>query len=241
MIDKWVDVLKLFDLGEYESKTYAALVMNGPSTAKEIQKAAGIPYSREYDILDGLKKRGFVKMQPGRPKVYSAENPRKILKRECEIRVNVVDSLLEEIGPAFDRTYEKKSGEEFFWTLEGKENIKDKLIEMIEGSKKEIDIVGTSTLSSDGIAEVLKASIKRGITVKCWGEFNKKTKSLLEGRGVKVRLCKCDHSRYVLVDGKEALVSQEDPTNANFALYVTSPGCTKLYQSYFNHIWEESA
>ncbi|MBU2559638.1 hypothetical protein KKA03_01950 [archaeon] len=240
MIDKWVDVLKLFDLGEYESKTYAALVMNGPSTAKEIQTTAGIPYSREYDILEGLKKRGFVKMQPGRPRVYSAEDPRKILKRECEIRVNVVDGLLLEIGPVFNRTHGGKSGEEFFWTIEGKVNIKDKLIEIMEGAKKEINIVGTKDLPSNGIAEVLKASIKRGITVKCWGEFSKKNKSLLEDLGVKVRVCKCDHSRYVLVDGKEALVSQEDPSDANFALYVTSPGCTKLYQSYFDHIWEES-
>lgn len=240
MIEKWVDVLKLFDLGEYESKTYAALVMNGPSTAKEIQKSAGIPYSREYDILEGLKKKGFVKMQPGRPRVYSAADPRKILKRECEIRVNVVDNLLDEIGPIYDKSAQNESAEEYFWTLEGKKNVTDKLAEMIEGSKFEILIVGDNLISSKKIETALRESSKRGVVIKCWGEIDSGIVSILKDIGAKARFFEHDHSKYVLVDGKAALVSSEDPANSRFALYVTSPGCTKLYQSYFDHIWEEA-
>jgi sugar-specific transcriptional regulator TrmB len=241
MMDKWAHVLKLFDLGEYESKTYATLVMNGASTVKDIRKAAGIPYSREYDILEGLAKRGFVKMQPGRPRIYSAVDPRKILKKECEIRVNVVEDLLDEIGPIYDKSAKSESVKEFFWTLEGEQNVRDKLVELIKDSEEEILIVGASPVSSKRVKEALKASIKRGVTIKCWGEFDSRTKSLLEDLGADTRFCGCDHSKYVLVDGKQALVSSEDPANSCFALYTTSLGCTRLYQSYFNHIWEEVA
>lgn len=241
MMDKWVDILKLLDLGEYESKTYAALVMNGPSTVKEIRSAAGIPYSREYDVLEGLTKRGFVKVQPGRPRIYSAEDPRKILKRECEIRVNFVENLLEEVGPIYDKAAKNESGKEFFWTLEGRKNIKDKLIEMINNSEKEILIVGNNLIPSKKIDAALRASIKRGVAIKCWGELDSKTKSFLDDMGAGARFSECNHSKYVLVDGKQALVSSVEPANSNFALYTTSTSCTKLYQSYFNHIWEEAA
>jgi sugar-specific transcriptional regulator TrmB len=240
MIEKWIDVLKLFDLGEYESRTYAALVMNGPSTVKEIRRSAGVPYSREYDILESLEKRGFVKIRPGRPMVYSAVDPRKILKRECEIRINVVENLLDEIGPMYDKSLKNESPEESFWAIKGKRNVRDKLVEMINGSKEEILIVGVSPVSSDDVEKAVRASVGRGVTVKCLGEFDSRCKSLLEDIGAKVRIFEYDHSRYVLADGREALVAAEDPANAKFSIHTTSPGCIGIYQSYFKHVWEEA-
>jgi len=240
MIKKWVDVLKLFDLGEYESRTYAALVMNGPSTVKEIRRSAGIPYSREYDILESLEKRGFVKIRPGRPMVYSAVDPRKILKKECEIRINVVENLLDEIGPMYDKSLKNESLEESFWAIKGKRNVRDKLVEMINGSKEEVLIIGVSPVSSDEVEKALRASIGRGVAVRCLGKFDSVCKSLLEDIGAKVRIFEYDHSRYVLVDGREALVAAEDPASSQFAIHTTSPGCIGLYQSYFKHIWEEA-
>lgn len=241
MMKKWVDILRLFDLGEYESRTYAALVMNGPSTVSEIRKSAGIPYSREYDVLEGLTKRGFVKVQPGRPLIYSAVDPRKILKKECEIRVNVVENLLDEIGPVYDKALKKEAAGGFFWTLKGKRNVEDKLVEMINGSKKEVLIVGASPIQSEKVKKSIEASVKRKVEVKCWGEFDSESKSLLKDLGAEARFFSHNHSRYVLSDGREALILPEDNADSDRALYTTNQGCVNLYKSYFNHIWDEAS
>lgn len=240
MMNKWIEVLKLFDLGEYESKTYAALVVNGPSTVKEIRKSAGIPYSREYDILESLEKRGFVRMQPGRPMVYSAVDPRKVLKRECDIRVNVVEKLLDEIGPIYDESMKGESPGEFFWTIKGRKNVKNKLVEMISGAKEEILIVGIDPASSREVEKALRGAVKRGVTVKCWGDLDPECRSLLEDIGADARIFGHDHASYVLADNKGALVTSGNPANATSALYTTSQGCIRLYKSYFKHVWEET-
>ncbi len=240
MMDRWIDVLRLFDLNEYESRTYAALVMNGPSTVKEIRESAGIPYSREYDVLESLEKRGFVRMQPGRPRIYSAVDPRKVLKRECEIRVNVVDDLLEEIGPIYDEGIKSESPGEFFWAIKGRKNVRGKLAEMINDSKEEILIIGAGPAPSGEVEKALMAAVKRGVAVRCLGEFDSGCRSILEDIGAEARTFEHDHSRYVLADGREALVASEDPANTPSALYTTSSGCIGLYKSYFEHVWREA-
>ncbi|RLF60605.1 MAG: hypothetical protein DRN25_02295 [Thermoplasmata archaeon] len=48
---------KIFGLNKYEARAYLTLVKEGVSSAKEISKFSGVPYSRIYDVLDSLEKR----------------------------------------------------------------------------------------------------------------------------------------------------------------------------------------
>ena len=44
-------------------------------TASEVSRAARIPYSKVYDALESLHKRGWIEEQKSRPIVYTAKPP----------------------------------------------------------------------------------------------------------------------------------------------------------------------
>src|SRR3989442_6377590 len=74
--------LKEFGLTEYEVKAYIGLVESGPMPASQLSTTATIPYSKIYEILGNLERKGWVETDqadPGRnfPKlpVQAAEPP----------------------------------------------------------------------------------------------------------------------------------------------------------------------
>src|SRR3989442_1153583 len=67
--------LKDFDLTEYEVKAYIALVESGPVPASQLSTTAAIPYSKIYEILGNLERKGWVETEQGRPSKYFAKPP----------------------------------------------------------------------------------------------------------------------------------------------------------------------
>jgi sugar-specific transcriptional regulator TrmB len=240
MIDKkFVEQLRLFNLTEYESKTYLALVTQGPSTVKEIREAAAIPYSREYDVLQSLESRGFVESQPGRPKRFKAVNPEKILERELRTRKKAVDALLKFADSIKEKQGKGMEMENVIWTLRGKEKIREKMGEMIRGAGKEILIIGRNPITFE-LEEALKEARKRGVRIKALGMFEGDAKEALRRVGAEFYYFNHNHSRFLLVDDAELILASEDPANYPFALYNKNKSCINLYQNYFRHVWDEA-
>jgi|GEM_PF-819063 sugar-specific transcriptional regulator TrmB len=238
--ERLIENLKLMNLTEYESRTYLALVVKGTATVKEIRELAQIPYSREYDILENLEQRGYVVVQPGRPRRYRAVDPREILSKELKLRVKAVEELIAKLTPLYQKHMNEVSFDEVIWMLKGRDNIHDRLISMLESAKKEVLIVGIKPVTSEAIARALEEAKRRGVSIKALGEFGKNTTELFERIGVEYRMYPHDHSRFVVVDERELILASEDPANYVFALYNRNPGCIKLYRNYFHHIWEET-
>ncbi|WP_457555988.1 TrmB family transcriptional regulator [Candidatus Pyrohabitans sp.] len=241
MIDsKLVEHLKLMNLTEYESRTYLALVVKGTATVKEIRELAQIPYSREYDILESLERRGYVVVQPGRPRRYRAVDPREILSKELQVRARAVEELIKKLSPIYSRHLGDITFSEVIWMLKGRENIHDRLIAMLSGARQEVLILGIKPVTTRAIARALREARSRGVVIKALGVFDEETKQLFDEIGVEHRRYPHDHSRFVLVDDRELILASEDPANYMFALYNQNPGCIKLYRNYFQHIWEET-
>lgn len=59
-------------LTEYESKVMISIVKSGESPAKEISLSSGVPYSRIYDTINDLLKKGWIKKKEGRPSLFCA-------------------------------------------------------------------------------------------------------------------------------------------------------------------------
>ncbi len=241
MIDeKLIENLKLMNLTEYESRTYLALVAKGTATVKEIRELAQIPYSREYDILENLERRGYVVVQPGRPRRYRAVDPREILSKELELRAKAVEELIKKLTPLYQKHMDEVSFDEVIWMLKGRENIHDRLISMLESAEREVLIVGIKPVTTRAIARALENAKKRGVSIKALGEFSRGTMEIFNKIGVEYKHYPHDHSRFVVVDEKELILASDDPANYVFALYNRNPGCIKLYRNYFHHVWEET-
>lgn len=236
---KFVEQLKLFNLTEYESKTYLALVAQGPSTAKEIREAAAIPYSREYDVLQSLESRGFVESQPGRPRRFKAVDPEKILERELKRREKAVKALLKFVDSIKEKRAQSMEMGDVIWTLRGRNRIREKMVEMIRGARKEILIIGRNPVTTVELEEALKEARKRGVKIKALGMFEGEANEALRRTGAEFYYFKHDHSRFLIVDDAEVILASDDPANYPFALYNQNRSCINLYQNYFRHIWEE--
>lgn len=240
MIDQsFVEHLKLFNLTEYESKTYLALVAQGPSTVKEIREAAAIPYSREYDVLQSLEKRGFVESQPGRPKRFKAVAPEKVLDKELKDRKKAVKALLTFADNIKEKQRQSMEMENVIWTLRGMDKIREKISEMIRAARKEILIIGRNPVTTE-LEDALIEAGKRGVKIRALGMFQGNVKEALKRVGAEYYSFEHNHSRFLLVDDAELILASEDPANYPFALYNQNKSCINLYQNYFRHIWQEA-
>ncbi len=104
--------LKEFGLTEYEAKAYVSLVESGALAASELSRIASIPYSKIYEIIGNLERKGWVESEQGRPSKYYAKAPSTALESsrvrfETTLRASEADALLE-LRPL----YEKKGVQE---------------------------------------------------------------------------------------------------------------------------------
>src|SRR2546426_1711216 len=67
--------LSLFGLSEYDVKAYCALLELGPSTASELAIRSLVPYSKIYEVLGGLRKKGWVESYTARPTRFFPVSP----------------------------------------------------------------------------------------------------------------------------------------------------------------------
>ncbi len=67
--------LREIGLSKYEACAYSCLLRRGVSTAQEVSDGADVPQPRVYDALDQLSNKGFVDVQPGRPKKFGPVAP----------------------------------------------------------------------------------------------------------------------------------------------------------------------
>ncbi len=68
-------------LTEYEMRAYLYLLKAGLSTASQLSDEASIPYSKVYEALNSLERRGWIKSQEDRSRLYYPRSPKEALKR----------------------------------------------------------------------------------------------------------------------------------------------------------------
>jgi sugar-specific transcriptional regulator TrmB len=73
-------VLRELGLTRYETRAYLALLDKGVLTASQISEHAEVPYSKIYEVLSSLEKKGWIKTERGRPSRYHPKAPLEALE-----------------------------------------------------------------------------------------------------------------------------------------------------------------
>jgi len=245
--DKTKRALKDFALTEYEVKAYVALVESGPMPASELSKVASIPYSKIYEIIGNLERKGWVESEQGRPSKYYPKAPSLALessriRAENTLRTSQGEAL-EELQPLFEKKGVKERPD--IWIVRGQNNILDKIRESLERTRSELlvamPIVPEVVLSvASRILAVLK---QRGVRVSVMvtgGVDKASLRTLRELAEIRVREQMfgggliSDSSRIVL------LLGEEPEKGLSLAISSDHLGLVRFGKSYFEYLWENS-
>lgn len=144
--------LEIFGFSERESLVYITLLELGSATMSRIVKKSGLKRTTLYDVLETLKKRGFISItkQHGRA-VYLPEDPRVIGDKLDEQQV-IFNKVLPELL-SITNTFQKKPKIRFYEGIDGlKEIYKDCLKyegqEVVAWTPEELELFDQSFLNN---------------------------------------------------------------------------------------------
>ena len=127
-----VEKLKEIGFNTYEAKVYIALLKKYPATGYEVAKLANIPQSRTYDTLKVLEEKNVVAATNTKPVSYTPIKPRQILSSYQKKMTNTINYLDKHLPKVKDNYNEP------IITVCGKQNIQNKISEVIRNAKREI-------------------------------------------------------------------------------------------------------
>lgn len=235
----------------YEAEVYITLVMEGALTAREASRRSGVPYSRIYDVLEGLEEKGWVQVRGGRPKLYAARPPSEAmrlvklrLQREIEENERRIIDFLQPI-------YERSEGAEQpnVWLIHGESNILAKFREMVGSARREL-LIALPVIGEE-VVERVKAELtrlaSRGVKVRFMASAINEVvaESLMRLFGEEcVAVRDIMYGGGVIVDGKEAMIVLSSGGEGKFSfsmgIWSDHMGLAMIATSYFNFLWETS-
>jgi sugar-specific transcriptional regulator TrmB len=240
--------LQEFGLTDYEIRSYTSLLEIGPATASELSEASGVPYSKIYEVLGSLEKKGWIEMEHGRPSRYYPKPPSvamEITKSQLESALKTNEALvLDELQPL----YEKKGVRERpdIWIVRGDFNVLAKVRETIEHVQKEI--LAAVPALPDSLAEPLiplvKTIVDRGVKVQLMTMKTPMTQTMLKlTKLCDVRVREQMFGGGIIADGREVilLLGQEGDEAISLGIWSDHIGLAKFAKNYFEYLWQDSA
>ncbi len=231
-----------FELNEYEVKIWTALLSKGIATAGEISDISNVPRSRSYDVLESLKKKGFIIMKLGKPIKYITVEPKEVIKRlkskirkDAEDHIQIVKemegkNIFKELNLLYKNGIDPIDISELSGSIKGRENIYMHVNSMLKNAKESITISTTA----DGLKRKyavfknkLKRLSKKGVKIKIFAPIKKDLKDIVNEFSKFAVIKNTDkiNARFFIIDGKELLFMTNDES---------------VHEDYDNGIWVNS-
>jgi len=240
--------LQEFGLTNYEIRSYTSLLEIGPATASELSEASDVPYSKIYEVLGSLEKKGWVEMEHGRPSKYYPKPPSvamEIARSQLENSLKTNEALiLGELQPL----YEKKGVRERpdIWIVRGDFNVLARIRETLEHVQKEI--LAAVPAIPDSVAEMLipmvKSIAERGVKVQLMTMKQPTSETMTKlANFCEVRAREQMFGGGIIADGREVilLLGQEGCEGAiGLAIWSDHIGLAKFAKNYFEYLWSDS-
>ena len=238
-------VLHEVGLTEYETRAYLILLERGVMTASEVSEHGKIPYSKVYETLNSLERKGWVEAERGRPTRYFPKAPSESLEAarlRMEDMVNGWKSVvLGELQPLYEKRELMEKPD--IWILRGEFSVMAKMREMLDVVKNELLIAVPPfakpfvDASVSLLGQVRASSVD--VKVMLAGKWTQKELAMLGN----VRLRDNMFGGGVIVDGKEALLflGEADTKRSYSGLLViwsNHIGLVKFAREYFQLLWD---
>jgi len=246
--DRAVSALEGLGLTKTEIRSYVALLDGGTMTASEVSRAARVPYSKVYQGLESLHKKGWVDRQRSRPILYTAKPPESALdelrsQHEAETREREKVALAELVG-----IYEKKGEQERpeIWILRGTSEILSRVKNTALNARDELLIALPVAIApyAEQVASFLGALKERGVKISILTTMGlpQETTAALSA-GAEVRTRRMMFGGGVIADSKEVVLllgggGRGESANSALAIWADHPGLASFARDYFEFLWD---
>ena len=216
----YTDRLMEFGLTRQEATLYYCLLDEGKCSGYEAAKLTGISRSNAYGGLASLADKGGARLlEEGHTRKYVAVD----VEEFCSNRIRKLQDTEEWLKR---NAPEKRAVEEGYITIEGEQNIVDKVKHLLSTARERAYVVcacGRLTLFEKELAAVGGAGKKTGLLTD--GGFP------LEGDQVKVYPDMQEGNQIgVIVDSRSALTGEMGPDSRNTCLYSGQKNFVELYK-----------
>jgi sugar-specific transcriptional regulator TrmB len=230
--------LRDIGLTSYETRAYLALIESGVMTASQVSERSDVPYSKIYETLNSLQRKGWIETKQERPTRYYPKAPSEAFQAtRLRLEENISSwnqAVIEELQPLYERREFREKPD--VWILRGESSVVAKLQEMVDGVKKELMVAAPGFARGFVEAGVLMLSHLQssGIDVRVMvaGDWNAEELSVVG----EVRVREGMFGGGVIVDGREALLllGEEKPTLVIWSNHI---GLVKFAKDYFQQLW----
>ncbi len=141
----WKKLCEYAGLSDYEAKVYVSLVEAGAAKARKISAMCGVPRTKVYSVLKKLTDMGLVVEIPEDPKKFAPKAPKEAFESylnsyqsKAKNLFLVVSTLEKSFKETKDRNVPQKTD---LWIIQGRQEILQKIREMLSKAKSTIKIV----------------------------------------------------------------------------------------------------
>ncbi|UCB60403.1 MAG: TrmB family transcriptional regulator [Candidatus Bathyarchaeota archaeon] len=236
----------LHELGltAYESVVYLSLIEHGVMTASKVSESASVPFSKVYEVLNNLERKGWLDIERGRPSRYFAKSPTEAfegVKRNLDEKVQSwKKTMVDELQPLYEKRELREKPD--IWILRGEASVLTKLREML--SKAHLQVMIAAPLFARTLAEKtmpLLSSFKLDgvdVSVLVAGSLKDWGLDIIQGLDVRERADMFGGG--VIVDGKEAMLFLGEEDKPNLVVWSNHVGLVKFAKDYFQYLWKTS-
>lgn len=237
--------LQELGLTEYETRSYIALLEHGAMTASRISEHANVPYSKIYEVLGSLEKKGWIETEHSRPSKYYPKPPGEAVattRLRLEDMLNLSGAqVLKELQPLYEKrdTHERPD----IWIVRGEYNILAKIRETLTRTRRELLIASPllPELVVSNLIPVLAHLREQGVSISLMTTKNVSKESLKSLADVAdVRIRDQMFGGGVISDSEEVVLLLGEEEKTTLAIWADHIGLAKFAKNYFEYLWDEA-
>jgi len=237
-------VLRELGLTDYETRAYLSLLERGMLTASQVSESANVPYSKVYEILTSLERKGWIETEHARPGRYYPKPPAEALstaRLQLEEKVKTWErTIVSELQPFYEKREIREKPD--IWILRSEYSIVAKFREMLDSTRSELMVAAPKFPKPlvDSVMPLLKKLRSKDVKTQLMISKETPAWNLKELRSLaEVRLREQMFGGGVIADGKEAILflGEEKPT---LVIWSNHTGLVQFAKDYFQHLWNTS-
>ncbi len=227
-----------------EVKAYVALLRGGTMTASDVSRTARIPYSKVYDALESLHRKGWIEEQKSRPIVYTAKPPDTALEemksKQETARQEREQVALEELMNVYVSRGEQEKPD--IWIMRGTNEILSRVKNLLLNCRGELLIALPPQLVpfASRIEPLLAALKEKGVrTMVLTSPDIQREDSERLSRLAEVRTRRTMYGGGLVSDAREVvlLLGGGEQGSLPLAIWASHHGLASFAKDYFEFLW----